>query len=254
MKLTKKNYYTAAANQKYWSASQVKAFLKCPAAALADEETPTSTALLVGSYVDAYFDKSLDQFKADHPEIFNKRTGELKADYQKADEMINRACSDKVFMEYMRGRKQVIKTGTIGGIPFKIKMDVYRKGERIVDLKTARDMKPAYKTDEGLVTFADLWEWPLQMAIYQAIEGNRLPCFLAVITKEDPPDLAIVEIPQNILDAELDRLEDILPRLDAMKQGIIEAPRCECCSYCRKTKKLAGPAPLTEFINYGKQV
>ena len=251
MKLTKGNYYSQEMNRKYWSASQVKAFLKCPAAAMAEEDRPTSTALLVGSYVDAYFEKTLPAFKEAHPEIFNKRTGELKADYQKADEMIARARSDKLFMEYMKGRKQVIKTGKICGLPFKIKMDIYRKGERIVDLKTARDLRPAYKSGEGTVTFADLWEWPLQMAIYQAIEGSRLPCFLAVVTKEDPPDLALVEIPQNILDAELARLEDILPRLDAIKRGIIEAPRCECCSYCRRTKRLTAPALLPDFIDYG---
>ncbi len=250
MRLTKKNYYSAAANKEYFSASQIKAMLKCPAAALAEYERPASTALLVGSYVDAFFEHKLEQFKKDHPEIL-KRDGTLKADYVKADEMIARAKADPLFMEYMKGRKQTIKTGKIGGYPFKIKMDAYRKGERIVDLKTARDLKPAYKSGEGTVTFADLWEWPLQMAIYQAVEGNRLPCFLAVVTKEDPPDLAVVEIPQDILDVEIQRLLDLLPRFDAMKQGIIPAPRCECCAYCRSTKKLKAPAPLPEFYNYG---
>lgn len=250
MRLTKRNYFSQAANKKYWSASQVKAFLRCPAAAMYDSEPTSNTALLVGSYVDAYFDKTLPAFMEEHPEIF-KRDKTLKAEYIKADEMISRARSDKLFREYIRGRKQVIKTGTIGGLPFKIKMDFYRKGERIVDLKTAKDLKPAYKSGEGLVTFADLWEWPLQMAIYQAVEGNRLPCYLAVVTKEDPPDLAVVEIPQHILDAELARLLDVLPKLDAIKQGIIPAPRCEGCAYCRRTKKLTEPAQLPAFIDYG---
>ena len=251
LKLTRKNYYSEEANREYWSASLIKAMLKCPAAAMAMEQEVPSTALLVGSYVDAYFDRSLDSFKAEHPELF-KRDGTLKAEYIKAEEMIERARSDKVFMEYMSGRKQVIKTGRIGGLPFKIKMDVYKKGKRIVDLKTARDMKPAYRAGEGQITFADAWEWPLQLAIYQAVEGNRLPCFLAVVTKEDPPDIAVVEIPQNILDAELQRLLDKLPYFDAIKQGVIEPPRCECCAYCRRTKKLSGPIPLSEFIEYGR--
>lgn len=251
LKLTKRNYHSEEANREYWSASLIKAMLKCPAAAMAMEQEVPSTALLVGSYVDAYFDRSLDNFKAEHPELF-KRDGTLKAEYIKAEEMIERARSDKVFMEYMSGRKQVIKTGRIGGLPFKIKMDVYKKGKRIVDLKTARDMKPAYRAGEGQITFADAWEWPLQLAIYQAVEGNRLPCFLAVVTKEDPPDIAVVEIPQNILDAELQRLVDKLPYFDAIKQGVIEPPRCECCAYCRRTKKLSGPVPLSEFIEYGR--
>ena len=251
LRLTKRNYYSQEANRAYWSASQVKQMLICPAAAMAMEETPPSTALLVGSYVDAFFEGKAEQFTAEHPEMF-RRDGTLKADFLKAQEMIERVRSDKLFMEYMNGRKQVIRTGIIAGVPFKIKMDVYKKGKRIVDLKTTRDLKPAYRAGEGQITFADAWEWPLQMAIYQAVEGNKLPCYLAVVTKEDPPDLAVVEIPQNVLDAELQRLIDKLPYFDAIKQGVSEPPRCECCSYCRRTKKLTGPVPLGDFIEYGR--
>lgn len=246
LRLTKRNYYSEEANREYWSASFVKAMLRCPAAAMAMEPEEPSTALLVGSYVDAYFEGTLDSFREDHPELF-KRDGTLKADYLQAEEMIERARSDKVFMEFMRGRKQVIKTGTIGGLPFKCKMDVYKKGKRIVDLKTTRNTEPVYKPGEGWVTFADAWEWPLQLAIYQAIEGDRLPCFLAVITKESPADLAVIEVSQERLDAELQRLLDKLPYLDAIKSGIIEPPRCGRCAYCRRTKKLSGPVSLAEY-------
>lgn len=250
LRLTKKNYHSERANRVYWSASLVKQFLACPAAAVAMEPAPPSTALLVGSYVDAAFEgqKALERFTLEHPKMF-KKDGTLKADFAKAEEMIERARSDRVFMEYMSGRKQVIRTGLIGGLPFKIKMDVYKKGRRIVDLKTVRDMKPGFRAG---ATFADAWEWPLQLAIYQAVEGNRLPCFLAVVTKEDPPDLAVIEIPQRELDAERERLLEMLPRLDAMRQGVIEPTRCECCAYCRRTKKLSGPVPLGDFIDYGR--
>lgn len=250
LRLTKSNYHSDKANRQYWSASLIKRMMHCPAAAM-NELQPTSTALLIGSYVDAYFEGTLDKFTAEHPELF-KRDGTLKAEYLKAGEMIDRARFDSVFMEYMSGRKQVIKTGSIGGLPFKIKMDVYKKGKRIVDLKTVRDLKPVYRAGEGLITFADAWEWSLQMAIYQAVEGNNLPCYLAVITKEEPPDIALVEIPQSILDAELQRLLDKLPYFDAIRQGLIEPERCECCEYCRRTKKLSGPVPLTDFIDYGR--
>lgn len=246
LKLTKKNYYSEEANREYWSASFVKAMLRCPAAAMAMEPEEPSTALLVGSYVDAYFEGTLDHFRVDHPELF-KRDGTLKADYLLAEEMIERARSDKVFMAYMSGRKQVIMTGTIGDLPFKCKTDVYKKGKRIVDLKTTRNMEPVYKPGEGWVTFADAWEWPLQMAIYQTIEGNRLPCFLAVVTKESPADLAVIEISQARLDAEMQHLLDKLPYLDAIRQGIIEPPRCGRCAYCRRTKELTGPVSLVEF-------
>jgi hypothetical protein len=162
--------------------------------------------------------------------------------------MIARAIQDKVFMEYMSGRKQVIKTGMVLGYPFKIKMDVYKKGVRIVDLKTTRDMEPMYKAEQGRITFAEFWNWPLQMAIYQAVEGNRLPTYLNVVTKENPVDLAVIEIPQHHLDAEMEILAEKLPYFDAIKSGIIEPPRCEKCAFCRETKKLTGAISLDDLI------
>ena len=119
MALTKKNYFSQANNLKYMGSSQFKSFLRCEAAALAEikgeRERPKSTALLVGSYVDSYFEGTLDEFKAENPEIFNSRTGELKADYKQADTIIKIIEADPLMMKYMDGRKQVIKTGTIAG-------------------------------------------------------------------------------------------------------------------------------------------
>ena len=170
LELNKENYFSQEANAAYWSASLIKDFLDCEARALAsvrgEYERPSTTALLVGSYVDAYFEGpgAVYSFVQNHPEII-KRDGTLKAEYVKADEMVDRAASDPVFMEYMTGEKQVIRTGEIFGFPFKIKMDVYQPGKRIVDLKTVRDLKSVYKPGEGRLNFADAWRWPLQMAL-----------------------------------------------------------------------------------------
>lgn len=255
MKLTAKNYYSPEANKAYWSASFVKSMLDCPARAMAElngsYERGNSAALLVGSFVDSYFEgkKSFDAFVSEHPEIVNSRTGEFKADYSKARNMIERARADKTFMEFMKGKKQKIFTGEIGGIPFKCKMDVYANGERIVDLKTVKDFSPMYREGEGRLSFAEYWRWPLQMAIYQHIEGNKLPCYLACITKQDPPDIAVIEIPQHVLDTEMEFLMSKLPYLDGIRMGIIEPDRCESCEYCRKTKKLTGAISLDELMD-----
>jgi hypothetical protein len=88
------------------------------------------------------------------------------------------------------------------------------------------------------------------MAIYQAVEGNKLPTYLAVITKETPVDLAVIEIPQHHLDAEMEILAEKLPYFDAIKSGIIEPPRCEKCAFCRETKKLTGAISLDDLIEY----
>lgn len=256
MRLTAKNYYSPEANQAYWSASFVKSMLDCPARAMAElngsYERRNSTALLVGSFVDSYFEgnKSFDAFVSGHPEIVNSRTGEFKADFSKALNMIERARSDKTFMEFMKGRKQKIFIGEIGGIPFKCKLDVYAKGKRIVDLKTVKDFSPMYREGEGRLSFAEYWRWPLQMAIYQHIEGNKLPCYLACITKQETPDIAVIEIPQHILDTEMEFLMSKLPYLEGIRMGILEPDRCESCEYCRKTKKLTGAISLDELIDF----
>ena len=69
--LTAENYYSQVANMAYMSVSQFKAFEQCEAAAMAElygeYKAPTSTALLVGSYVDAWFEGTLDKFILAHP-------------------------------------------------------------------------------------------------------------------------------------------------------------------------------------------
>ena len=253
LKLTESNYYSIEANSKYWSASQVKAFMECPAMAMAELngwEKPKSIALKLGSFVDAAICGEATEFCKNNPDMF-KRDGTLKADFARAEMMVSRAEQDELFMSFMDGEKQTIKTGYIDGVPFKCKFDVYRPGERIVDLKTVKDMKPMYRPGEGRLTFADYWRWPLQMAIYQAIEGNHLPCYLAVITKEDPPGIQIIQIEQEKLDAELAYLRNKLPYFNAIKSGIIEPERCEDCAYCRQSRKLTDPVMLEYFNEIG---
>ena len=251
-KLTKNNYYSDEANQRYMSASFVKSMLRCEAATMAELtgewKPPPSTALLVGSYVDSYFEgpKSFEAFVESHPEIL-KRDGTLKSEYVRANQMIERAYSDPVFMQYMKGQKQKIVTGEIMGIPFKAKFDVYRKGERIVDLKTTQNMESKYRTGEGKMNPILFWGWDIQMAIYAELEGHDLPTYLAIITKEDPPALYLVEITKAEREACMEYLYQKLPRFDAIKRGLIEPERCEKCAYCRATKRLTKPITIEEL-------
>lgn len=255
MKLTKKNYFSPAANQAYFSVSQFKAFERCSGAALAEingeYEREKTTALLVGSFVDSYFDKALEKFKQENPEIFNSRSGELKADYQKAIEIIQRIEKDPLTMEYLTGRKQVIMTGEISGVPVKIMMDVYKKGKRIVDRKIVKDFENIYDPEKGSVPWFEYWGYDLQGAVYQEIvrqnTGLKLPFFLSAATKEKITDLDLIEIPQHTLDFQLERFAENVERYDAMKKGIIEPERCEGCEYCKLTKVLTAPKSADEF-------
>ena len=271
-KLTAANYYSKEANERYFSVSQYKTFLDCPARAMAEirgeYKQPMTTALLVGSYVDSYFEGTLEQFCEEHPEIF-KKNGELKADYIKAEEIIKRVEEDELFMAFMQGRKQVIKTAELFGTQWKIKIDSYLSATNvkaivkkfpeaaeyftvglgaIVDLKIMRSLERIMGK-----SFVEHWSYDIQTSTYSKVEAissgkDRLPTFLSVATKEDEIDIELVHIPFWRHDECLSDMEKNMPRLIAYKSGELEAPRCGTCAYCRRTKKLKAPI---SFENVG---
>lgn len=242
MGLTAKHYFSPNSQLKYCGSSQFKSFLKCPAKAMAELrgewDRGDSTALLIGSYIDSWFEGTLDEFKSEHPQIF-KKDGSLKAEYEKANSIIDRVQQDELFMKYMSGKKQVIKTGEIEGVPFKIKMDSYHKGKAIVDLKVIKDFQPIWDDDRGCkLDFIHYWGYDYQAAIYQAIEGNKLPFYICAVTKEAQPDLAVIRIPQSWIDSAMADIKNYIGVIDAIKRGEIEADRCGHCDYCKATKRL----------------
>lgn len=253
MKLTQRNYFSKKASLEYMSVSQFKAFERCPHSALAEIngefEREQTTALLVGSYIDAYFEGKLDKFKTEYPEIF-KRDGTLKAEYTQADSIIERIKKDKLFTEYMSGKKQVIMTGEICGVPVKIKIDSLHP-DKIVDLKIMRDFENIYDAEKGSLPWFEAWGYDLQGAVYQEIvrqnTGKTLPFYLAVATKEKTPDIDIIHINQKSLDFAFGKFQAYVEEYDAIKKGIIEPERCGKCDYCKKTKVLTEPRDSEEF-------
>ncbi len=247
--LTVETYFDKENQMKYFGASQFKAFEKCEAAAMAEirgeYEREKTVSLLIGSYVDAHFEGTLDIFKAQHPELFT-RSGDLRSDYRKAEEIISRLERDEQFMLYMSGQPQVIMTGELFGYPWKIKIDSYHEEMFIVDLKIMKDFAPVWVDGEGKLPFIEAWGYDIQAAIYQATEGNHLPFIIAGATKEKVPDLALLEVPQYKIDTALKIIEVKIDRYADIKAGLIEPVRCEHCDYCKQTKVLAGPVPYTE--------
>lgn len=269
--VTAENYYSPEMNMAYMGATQFKKFGRCEAAAIAElrgEYTPAaSPAMLIGSYVDAYFSGELPLFQAKHPEIF-KRDGNLKAEFVHAQDVIARMETDELYMLLMSGEKQAIRTGEIAGVPFKVKIDSLLDAEAscqiaerfpetaevmgmcdgaVVDQKVMRDMNDMWSEEEHTkVPFAQFYGYDIQGAIYQAIEGHMLPFILAVGTKEDPPDLGAKYIPDNELAAKLAEVEDRAPRYQAIKEGRILPRRCGKCAYCRMTRKLRRIADYRE--------
>ena len=265
MILTADNYYSQEADMEFLSVSQFKSFCGtggrpgCEFHAmkklLGDWTDPPTTALLVGSYVDAYYEgpESMARFKAENPDIFTK-AGELKAAYKGADRMIERTEADPIFSKFMGGEKQVIMTGEIAGAPWKIKMDSYFPGEAIVDLKTlkafrsisTRNRADVWVKDVGYEKFYHYWGYDLQLAVYQEIvrqnTGKRLPCFLAVITKEAEPDFSVGQLMQKELDDALTEVTSYrVGRILELKGGEEYPDRCEECDCCRATRVLESP-------------
>lgn len=243
MILTNENYYSTEANVEYMSVSQYKDFKKCEAMALAtlrgEWEKPKTTALLVGSYVDAWFEGTLDEFTRDHPEIF-KKDGTLRADFVQAEELIAFMQKDAKLMEYMAGEKQVIMTATFFGTPWKIKIDSYHPGDKIVDGKVMRSMERIMGK-----SFVEHWGYDIQMAVYsevvRRVTGLDLNTYLAVVTKQEPPDKDIILVPKWRRNEALSEVERDMPRILAVKAGLQPEERCGVCEYCRATKMIEEP-------------
>lgn len=264
MILTAENYFSKEAEKEFLSVSQYKKFagclgrLGCEAKAMAELkgewEEEKSTALLVGSYVDAHFEGTLDLFKAQHPEVFTKQ-GMLKAEYRRAEEVINRMERDPYFMAHMAGEKQVIMTGELFGARWKIKMDSYFPGKLIVDLKCMKSLgERFYNADYGYMDFVRNWGYDIQGAIYQEIvrqnTGDKLPFKIAAASKEEYPDIDVVQVEQSLLDAALAEVEKNVSNILSLKKGEYDPVRCEKrdCNYCKHTKILTHSIWSSELV------
>lgn len=214
-------------------------------------EDEKSTALLVGSYVDSYFEGSLEQFKKENPEIFTQK-GELKANFKQAEEIIARIERDEYFMKFMSGQKQVIMTGELFGAKWKIKMDSYIPDVAIVDLKvmaSITDLK--WVKDIGYLDFVRYWGYDIQGAIYQEIvrqnTGKKLPFYIAGATKQAEPDIRIIHVTDNYLQEALHMVEANMPRILRVKNGEAEPDRCELCDCCRHNRVLTRPISIMDL-------
>lgn len=245
MKLTQKNYYGKKANSAYMSVSQFKDFLKCPAMAMAKlsgEYLPEkSRALILGSYFDEMLtgnEDSQNKFIVENYDELFKRGGAPYADVAQAQEAIERVKKQPLMMHYLSGKHQVIMTGEIEGVPFKIKMDDFKAGEYIADLKYMASLR----SPNLFTPMVEYWGYDIQAACYQEIvyqnTGERLPFIFDVATKEKPAHLAVGQISQWNIDKAMETVRANIVRFQKIKAGEVEADRCEDygCDWCTSTK------------------
>jgi hypothetical protein len=243
MILTAENYYSAEANHEYMSCSQYKSFLECEAATMAElkgkYKRPLTKAMLVGSFVDAYFEGTVKEFMDNHPDIYTKKNA-LRSEFQKANEIIGRVKKDPSFMKFLSGEKQRIFTAKMFGVDWKIKIDSYCPSICITDLKVVWNFYSMVH-----------WRYDVQGAIYQGVvhsnTDEKLPFYLAAATRERVVNFDIFQITQDVLDYALSEVEANIPHIMDVKNGILEAAPCGVCDYCKSIKH-AGIKDYNELI------
>jgi len=248
--VTNENYYEP---DEYMSVSAFKKLNNCEVDGLLPF-TESSTALLVGSYVDSYVEGTLDEFVSKHPEIISSKgptKGNLKSDFKQAEEICNFIKNDKVLMQFLSGEKQTIMTGKILDVPFKIKMDSYSPHIAINDLKV---MATITNNCGEYYDFITKWGYDIQLACYQEIvrqnTGEQLPCFICVVTKESTTNSAIINIPQYVMDKALYNVQCKIQHLYDVKMKKVEPIGCGKCSSCIKARKETPIISMEDFTDF----
>ena len=256
MKLNSGNYYSKKANREFMSVSQFKDFMKCPAMAMAKlngtHKEDFSKALLLGSYFDESLtgtQESQQKFLIENEKDIFKKGGGKYAEFVQADETISLVEAQPLMMHYLSGEHQIIMTGEIEGVPFKIRMDSYKPGECIADLKYMKSLRSP-NMFEPMIKY---WGYDIQAACYQEIvrqnTGDKLPFIFVVATKETPAHLEVGEISQWNMDEALKKVRNYIRSFQRIKNGEMEAVRCEDynCDYCTTTKIIKEPIDTDLF-------
>ena len=271
MKLTKANYYSPEADREYFSCSQYEDFCSCEARAVAKyegrwTEEPTE-ALLVGNYFHSHMEspEAHAAFIEENQEAILTKSGKPRAAFQKADDMIRAAEEDPFIRDWINspGEAEKIMTGKLfGQYPWKIRLDKYFAHETrpvIVDWKTVADLyRTNWNPDAGeRQSFVRSYGYLFRAAVYLEIEkqytGRETDAqfFLVCISKQEPPDKAIISMTgggRQDLDYELEKVREKIWHFDQIKKGLHAPKRCGHCDYCRATKRL-GPGAIIHYTD-----
>lgn len=255
------NYFSAEMQREYMSCSQFKAFMSCPAAALAEINGEVGKVekdcFTEGHLFEAIVNGEAECFYMEHPEIISSRgetRGSPKSNFLKAINAAEAIRRQQTVMEIVnRCKKQLIVTGEINGVPYKGCIDLYDPvtGD-YWDTKCMRSFDSVYSPAEG--RRLEWWEnygYHYQLAIYRELLlqtfGAAGKGGLIAATKEDVPDVAWLTFDDKMLDAALDIVYELSPTYQAMKKGLIDADGCGTCNFCKSKKVLTAPEVVTQY-------
>lgn len=274
--VTEENYFDQQVSLAYMSVSQFKDFAgtlmntSCEMAAYKNVQgllpRVMTKPLLVGSYIDAFYEGTLDKFKDKSRNLICTKASiktyeksgdpndlQLLADFKQAESIIERTQKDALFKKYMDGQKQVIMTANLFGTDWKIKMDAFHPDDKIVDLKVMRSMEPIWSEKCHMKSdFIRYWGYDIQGAIYQKVTeivtGKKLPFYIAAATKEDAINIEIIQIDQPYLDDALAFVEQHIEHVLEVKNGKVAPVSCGKCCHCRQDKILTEPIHARDII------
>ena len=114
----------------------------------------------------------------------------------------------------------------------------------ITKLKWVRDI--------GYLDFVRYWGYDIQGAVYQEIvrqnTGQKLPFYIAGISKETTPNIEVIHVNNLYLNEALNVVMANAKRVHDVKSGKVQPDRCECCDYCRETKVLKHPIGIQDLV------
>lgn len=246
------------------SVSQYKDFRKCEAQALAKlagdwEPISNPKALLVGNYVHSRFEsmEAHEKFKEDNKDkmLSKRKPHGLLSEFKVADKMISRLESESFFNYLWQGQCEVPLTGTVAGVEWKGKIDCLNvdKGY-FVDLKTtARLDTKVWNSLEGRYeSFVEGYGYVLQLAIYEKLLeqkfGKSFVGYIYAVTKEDIPNVAAIEVGDDMKKEALMEMDMYIDHIQAVKAGNEEPRECGHCDYCKQNKQLSGFTDARELI------
>lgn len=266
MELNRDTYYTMEANREYMSCSLFQDFMECEAAAVAKLEgryrPSSSEALIVGNYFhtamespEAHEEFCREHFDDIYKYTIDKKSGDVivkgkYAPYEHADRMIEVCRRDPLMKHYidMPGENEAIMTGELFGMKWKIRLDKYIEGKRlIIDYKTVANIyEPRYNAATGKrESFVEAMGYMMRAAVYTEIEkqfkdsDKDANFVILAVSKQDPPDKAAMLLNhRQRYDFELEQIEKRMPRIISVLTKRVKPKRCGACEYCRGTKML----------------
>ena len=138
--------------------------------------------------------------KAEFNEFIEKNVGNCfidREDQSKILSMAQKLLSSDAVRELLEGEyeKEFYWVDENTEVDCKAKLDIYKKGARIVDIKTTDNADP-----ETFHRSVFKYAYHRQGAIYQDATGERVPYFIIAIEKDAPHEFSILKLSDEVLE------------------------------------------------------